>query len=164
MAEAFRSNGPGDNMIDKAFLRQHLERMKEYQQEMQRLEQFNDSSLIRSPADNDGMPHASGDYSDNTALWVMRKELLEKNVSDLQRTLHESELQIENVIRGFNKANEKTVIRLRYINGLSWEEVAFFVFGDKSDYCDRVEHYKTKVQKIHGAALKNMLRLQENIS
>lgn len=151
-------------MINKDFLKQHFEMINEYQQEVQRLEEYKYGAHMQSTANIDGMPRATGMHSDKTALWVVQKELLEENVAEMQCALNEHERQIENVVRKLGRAKEKTVIRLRYINGLSWDEITFFFYGDENDYCEQVEWYKLKVQRVHGTALKNMLKIQQNNS
>ena len=113
-------------MIDKAFLKQHYEMVREYQQEVQRLEQYDDSVIMPSPSNMDGMPHVIGNHSDNTSLWVVRKTLMEENIAELRKILSEDEVRIESIVKKLSKANEKTVIRLRYINCLSWDEIVFF--------------------------------------
>lgn len=151
-------------MIDKEFLRMHYELINEYQQEVQRLEEYSGKTGPLTSVDLDGMPHAVGVHSDRTASWVMRKSLLEESISELVTTIVEEERQIESIVRQLHRAKEKTVIRLRYINGLSWDDITFFFYGDKPDYCEQVDWYKMKVLRVHGVALKNMLKIQQNNS
>lgn len=149
-------------MIDKEFLSLHYELINEYQQEVQRLEEYSGKAVPLTPVDMDGMPHAVGVHSDRTASWVMRKSLLEESISELQKVIVDEEKQIESVVRQLRRAKEKTVIRLRYINGLSWDDVTFFFYGDKQDYCEQADWYKMKVLRVHGSALKNIVKVQEN--
>lgn len=160
--EAAGHSRTGEDMIDKEFLIQHLEMINEYQQEVQRLEEYKAGADMYVIAKVDGMPHTTGVHSDKTAAWMVHREMLEENVTELQSVIKEQELQIESVVRKLHKANEKTVIRLRYIDGFRWEDIAFFFYGNNIDYCDRIDWYILKVQRVHGAALKNIIKVQEN--
>ena len=148
-------------MVDKEFLRIHAEHRSELEDELRRYELMNGVSFYRSPADNDGMPHASGGISDTTANAIIKQLDSSNLINYLEKTIRQEEAEIEAVLALIPKARQKTVIRIKYYQRYDWDDVALFMYGDKMDYVRNAEKYKTKAQKIHGAALANMKRVQE---
>ena len=148
-------------MIDKEFLRIHAERRNELEDELRRYDQMNGASYYRSPASNDGMPHSSGGISDPTADAVIKPLDLSKQLDKLRKLIWVEEEAIETVLAKLPKANQKTVIRIKYFQRYDWDDVALFMYGDKMDYARNTEKYKKKALNIHGTALANMKRVQE---
>lgn len=148
-------------MIDKEFLRIHAERRNELEDELRRYDQMNGASYYRSPASNDGMPHSSGGISDPTADPVIKKFDSSTFIGKLHQIITEEETAIEAVLAKLPKANQKTVIRIKYYQRYEWDDVALFMYGDKMDYARNTEKYKKKALNIHGTALANMKRVQE---
>lgn len=147
-------------MVDKEFLRIHAEHRSELEDELRRYEMMNGESFYRSPANNDGMPHASGGISDPTASNVINKYDCNTFLHKLDKLVKEEEAEIEAVLALLPKAKQKTVIRIKYYHRYDWDDVAIFMYGDMADYSRNPEKYKVKAQKIHGAALANMRRVQ----
>lgn len=147
-------------MIDKEYLRRHAEKRKELQDELQRYELDQGCSYYgKSPSDIDGMPHAHGGISDrtfNNAVNAGDTTL----IRELRADIAEEEIEIEKAVRLLNRACQKSVIRYKYYNCLEWDDVAFYMYGNRRDYVDKAEYYKQKAQKVHGAALANMIRMQ----
>ncbi len=147
-------------MIDKEYLRRHAEKRKELQDELQRYELDQGCSYYgKSPSDIDGMPHAHGGISDrtfNNAVNAGDTTL----IRELRADIAEEEAEIEKAVRLLNRACQKSVIRYKYYNCLEWDDVAFYMYGNRRDYVDKAEYYKQKAQKVHGAALANMIRMQ----
>lgn len=149
-------------MVDKEFLRIHAEHRSELEDELRRYELMNGVSFYRSPANNDGMPHASGGISDPTANAIIKELDSSGLIAYLERTIRKEETEIEAVLALLPKARQKTVIRIKYYQRYDWDDVAVFMYGDKVDYSRNPEKYKIKAQKIHGAALANMKRVQDD--
>lgn len=147
-------------MVDKEFLRVHAEHRSELEDELRRYELMNGMSFYRSPANNDGMPHASGEISDPTANNVIKQTDWSWLIAKLEKLIKEEEAEIEAVLALLPKAKQKTVIRIKYYQRYDWDDVALFMYGDKVDYVRNAEKYKVKAQKIHGAALANIKRVQ----
>lgn len=147
-------------MIDKEYLKNHAEHRKELQDELQRYEVEHGYSYYgKSPSNIDGMPHGNGNKRsvyDNVENVIDNGAYIEK----LEKIIDDERLKIEELLRLLEKANQKSVIRYRYYNCLEWDEIAFYMYGNKRDYCDKYEHYKQKAQKVHGTAIANMISLQ----
>ncbi len=150
-------------MVDKEFLKLHAEHRSELEDELRRYELEDSGSFYRSPADIDGMPHASGGISDPTANPVIKKLDSNSFINHLDQIVREEQAQIEAVLALLTKANQKTVIRIKYYHRYEWDDVALFMYGEKMDYARNSEKYKTKAQKVHGAALANMKRVQKEM-
>lgn len=91
----------------------------------------------------DGMPHGSSqeDLSGYAAT-------LDEMIEDLKKERLEKvkiRKKIERSIRNLKDEDEQEVLRLRYISGLKWEEVAA-----EMGYCEKWTH------EIHKKALKNL--------
>lgn len=148
-------------MINKEYLRNHAEHRQELQDELQRYELNHGCSYYgKSPSNIDGMPHGQGGVGNNTFGKVEQDVDTEKNIKELEYLVNEEQKAIEAVLTLFSRANQKAVIRYKYYQCLDWEDVAFYMYGNKTDYLDKQNYYKQKAQKVHGAALENMLRLQ----
>ena len=91
---------------------------------------------------NDGMPHGSShsDLSDYAAILDEQIELLKEERLEKVRCYQ----KIERQIRQMENEDEQEVLRLRYILGMKWEEVAV-----KMDYSWKQTH------RIHSSALQN---------
>lgn len=91
---------------------------------------------------NDGMPHGSShsDLSDYVAILDEQIELLKEERLEKAKCYQ----KIERQIRQMENEDEQEVLRLRYILGMKWEEVAV-----KMNYSWKWVH------KIHGRALMN---------
>ena len=103
----------------------------------------NGEAVLYSPRSQklDGMPHggsAPGSLVEEAA--IKHAELLEKyrrKVAELSAAL----VEIENAIEVL-EPRERTLIRLYYVQGLTWEEV-----------CVEMNYSWRQIHRIHGAAL-----------
>lgn len=148
-------------MVDKIYLRMHAEHRSELEAEIRRHELIYGTSPYRSPSNTDEMPHASGGINDTTANAVIKKLDPSSYIGRLDKIVQDEEREIEAVLALLPKADQKTVIRIKYYHRYDWDDVAMFIYGDKVDYVGNSEKYKVKAQKLHGAALANMKNVQE---
>lgn len=91
---------------------------------------------------NDGMPHGSSqtDLSDYIAILDEQIELLKAERLEKARCYK----KIEDRIRMMHNEDEQTVLRLRYIQGQKWEDVAA-----------EVGYSWKQIHRIHSVALQN---------
>lgn len=99
------------------------------------------------------MPKGGGDGKDLTDYVIKREETMEK----LKRQIREKEqiqLEIIDVIANLSKApketarqmqQDKTLLYMRYIQGLRWEDIM-----------DKIGYEWSHVHRIHGRALNNI--------
>ena len=134
-------------IIDKEFLKKHVEHRKELRNELQRYElSFGVSYYGKSPSNIDGMPHAHNS-GDATYENVMRECDARNCIDKLEKLINQEYSQIEKILEKVVDADQKHVIRLKYYNGMDWDDIADQMYGDVRNYCNNVEKYKTKVKR-----------------
>ena len=80
---------------------------------------------------------------------VLKKLELEDKLMIARANLIESHEQIEGAIEKLNEPIERTVLRMRYINDMKWEEI-----------CVHIDYEWAQMHRIHNKALKNMSRIE----
>ena len=68
---------------------------------------------------------------------------------------------IEGVIKHLRKSDERSVIRVRYIDNESWDGVVDVLFGAREDLLEKADIYMRRVYKLHGEALLSMAKYIE---
>lgn len=104
----------------------------------------------------DGMPHAGSFAEDKIGALVARIEELTAENARLWGRVGELRREREAAIRrieGRGYAELRAVLRLRYIDGETWDDLTFILFGSKEDYTEREESYLRRAYKLHGKAL-----------
>ena len=130
-----------ENEQKKEYLRSYRRAIKREQDILDEIQRLRLDKMFPSVV-NDGMPHGSShsDLSDYVAILNEQIELLKKERLEKVRCYQ----KIEKQIRQMENEDEQEVLRLRYILGMKWEEVAV-----KMGYSWKQTH------RIHSSALKN---------
>ena len=128
-----------ENEEKKEYLKSYrraVKREKDILDEIQRLR----SDKMFPSAVNDGMPkgNSQSDLSDYIAILDEQIELLKVERLEKARCYQ----KIEKQIRQMENEDEQEVLRLRYITGLKWEEVAA-----------RMSYSWKHIHRIHSSAL-----------
>jgi hypothetical protein len=128
-----------ENEKKKEYLKSYRRAVKREQDILEEIQRLRLDKMFPSVV-NDGMPHGSShsDLSDYIAIMDEQIELLKKERLKKVRCYQ----KIERQIRQMENEDEQEVLRLRYIKGLKWEEVAL-----KMSYSYR------RTLDIHGKAL-----------
>ena len=128
-----------ENEQKKEYLKSYRRAIKREQDILDEIQRLRLDKMFPSVV-NDGMPHGSShsDLSDYAAILDEQIELLKEERLEKVRCYQRIERQIRQM------EDEREVLRLRYIKGLKWEEVAL-----KMNYSWKWVH------KIHGRALQN---------
>lgn len=131
-----------ENEQKKEYLKSYRRAIKREQDILDEIQRLRLDKMFPSVV-NDGMPHGSShsDLSDYTAILDEQIELLKEERLEKARCYQ----KIERQIRQMENEDEQEVLRLRYILGMKWEEVAV-----KMDYSWR------QIHRIHSAALLNL--------
>lgn len=131
-----------ENEQKKRYLRSYQEAIRREQEILEEIERLRMDKMFPSVV-NDGMPRGSS-QSDLSGYAVM----LDAQIRKLkEERLQKAKLytDIERRICAMEDADEKRVLRLRYIKGMKWEEVAV-----------KMGHSWQHTHRIHGRALKNL--------
>ena len=130
------------NEQKKEYLKSYRRAIKREQDILDEIQRLRLDKMFPSVV-NDGMPHGSShsDLSDYAAILDEQIELLKEERLENARCYQ----KIERQIRQMENEDEQEVLRLRYILGMKWEEVAV-----KMDYSWR------QIHRIHSAALLNL--------
>lgn len=146
----------------KDWLKTYPEKLSDIRNMQAQLERLEDKlSSIGSPTLSD-MPKAPSRAMDKEAELIAQKIDLEREIEQEKKNVHTLRLEIERVMGCLKKANEKAVIRARYLCEETWNDVTFILFGAKMDYLDKEESYLRRTHMIHGSALLNMARYIED--
>lgn len=113
--------------------------------------------------DLSGMPRPQGGASDRVSVAVMRKMELEEKIKETVAKERRENRAIEAMIDKLADPDERAVIRLRYFDRASWDEVTSALFGGMADYIDRLDTYQRRTYRIHGRALLNLADVLEQI-
>ena len=116
--------------------REHL------QKEIERVEATLDG--LKAPS-WDGMPHGSG-VSDPVLQAVTQYDVLLGRYRAQEAELAAALVEVEALIASLDDHTERDIMRLRYIKGLTWEEV-----------CVAVNYSWRRTHDLHGMALDKLL-------
>lgn len=130
-----------ENEQKKEYLKSYRRAIKREQDILDEIQRLRLDKMFPSVV-NDGMPHGSShsDLSDYAAILDEQIELLKEERLEKVRCYQKIERQIWQM----KNENEQEVLRLRYILGMKWEEVAV-----KMGYSWR------QIHRIHSSALLN---------
>lgn len=130
-----------ENEQKKEYLKSYRRAIKREQDILDEIQRLRLDKMFPSVV-NDGMPHGSShsDLSDYAAILDEQIDLLKEERLERVRCYQ----KIERQIRQMENEDEQEVLRLRYILGMKWEEVAV-----KMGYSWKQTH------RIHSSALKN---------
>ena len=130
-----------ENEQKKEYLKSYRQAIKREQDILDEIQRLRLDKMFPSVV-NDGMPHGSSrsDLSDYAAILDEQIDLLKEERLEKVRCYQ----KIEGQISQMENEDEQEVLRLRYILGMKWEEVAV-----KMDYSWKQTH------RIHSSALQN---------
>mgnify|MGYP002772323272 CR=1 FL=1 len=130
-----------ENEEKKEYLKSYRRAVKREKDILEEIQRLRSDKMFPSMA-NDGMPKGSNqsDLSDYIAILDEQIELLKVERLEKARCYQ----KIEKQIRQMGNEDEQEVLRLRYITGLKWEEVAA-----------RMSYSWKHIHRIHSSALCN---------
>ena len=130
-----------ENEEKKEYLKSYRRAVKREKDILDEIQRLRADKMFPSVA-NDGMPKGSNqsDLSDYIAILDEQIELLKAERLEKARCYQ----KIERQIKQMENEDEQEVLRLRYITGLKWEEVAA-----------RMSYSWKHIHRIHSSALCN---------
>lgn len=134
-----------DLMADIAALEERMENLKE--------------SLGTQSVNFDDMPRSKSPIRDRighlTAIYVDLSNEMEQMCVRATDVYKETDLMIER-IRGRQASEMKAILRLRYFNMLTWNDVTDAMFMSADDYLGHEDSYLRRVHNRHKAALETI--------
>ncbi len=103
----------------------------------------------------------SGDPQSPTERNVIRIMELEEQIRENLEEEKRARQQLEILLHRIGKAEERGLIRCRYIDAEKWEDVARIIYGRRSDYKQASSIYMQRTYKLHGEAMRSMARAAE---
>ena len=138
--------------VTKERLIKYVDMLEELENQRERLLRLEHSVSSPHSPGFDGLPRAGGD-PDKIGIALSQKEMIEESIRETELTVKKEFKELEKAVRRLKKAEERMVIRLRYFDRYSWQDVAAAMFHKQKDYVDKEESYIRRVQRIHGNAL-----------
>lgn len=131
-----------ENNRKKEYLRKYLE-AKRMQEVLEReIDELRLDRMIPGSQAQDGMPHGSG--GGDLSGYVARLDELDQKLRAQMYKKIQIRAEITEKIDAMSDETESLLLRLRYIHGLKWEEVAA-----KMDYSWK------QIHRLHSKALNN---------
>lgn len=143
--------------IDTEPVKQFLEDYREAERELDG--QYERIASLEAKMDGLGaqiitdMPRATSHSNDRLETLLDAKEELKQEIDRLQRLQNRRKVIIEEALRKMKKADERTVIRMRYLDGSSWNEINEMLFGARIDFEERRETFLRRIHRYREYAL-----------
>lgn len=110
----------------------------------------------------DGMPRSPGFEVDKLGGVVGVADALERQAAEKEQDVAALYNEIDEAIRkigGKHGVERRTVLQCRYLDTMAWQDVAYLVFGDRTDYSDKFDSFQRRVFNIHKAALEDLAQI-----
>lgn len=153
-----------DTEAVKKWLRRYESAMRKSEILEERLSEMEAKAFNPKSAAPNGMPHGGGNPVDTLGSTVAKLEHLRTKLEASKKAAYALYNEIDSTIEmitgtGKDAENRKGVLQMRYLDGMSWEEVNSAMFGGNEDFLDREEAYLRRVFYIHGGALADLVPL-----
>ena len=147
---------PSRKMLEK-----YADRLREFELNMESLDSMEEAMISPKTSRMDGMPHGSGGTYDRIAALVTGKDDLEEKLAREAEEIARQRTETEALISLIDKADERAVLRLRYIDRMSWGQVARRLYGKAETHGDEDEftvedRIARRAFRVHGAALQSL--------
>lgn len=142
----------------KARLLGYRDMVKEIEANSERLERLKTKMYGVGAQNITDMPRAPSHEDDRIADLVQDKTELEEEIRSTIEKKQAEKRALERIIKHLRRSEERSVIRIRYFDCASWNEVVDVMFGDQPDLLDKEENYLRRVYKLHGQALYSMAK------
>ena len=147
----------------KERLYRYRESARDLETQQERLEKLKTKMLGVGAQTLTDMPKAKNQTIDRLTDLLQQKDEIEESIRDLVESRRKERMFIEGIIKHLRKSDERSVIRVRYIDNESWDSVVDVLFGGKEDLLEKADIYMRRVYKLHGEALLSMAKyIEEN--
>lgn len=142
-------------------LNEYRETERDIDNQIERLEHLNSKMVGVGAQVLSDMPKAPSPSNDRMADLVAQKEELENLIRTMVTSQSRERMEIESILSHLRKRDERAVIRMRYFDRSSWNEVTKMLFGSKGDFDEKADTYLRRAHRVHGDALLNMAKYIE---
>lgn len=140
----------------KQRLREYKEMERYVDSLIERLERLESTlSGIGSPVMSD-MPKSHNSSPDRFTDKIHKKDELTKKVKDRIKKRDDERHYIEMLLSKLKKANEISVIEMRYFDLMDWEDVNEALYGQEKDFLEREDTFRRRMFYIHSEALRHL--------
>ena len=138
------------------------EREKEIEYQAEAIEVLNNKLTGLGAMEITDMPRSPSPPKDRLTDLVNRKIELEEELKSIIEEQAAERKAIIKLLKKLKSADERGVIKFRYLLCLEWYDVNFSMFGAKEDFDEKEESYLRRVYNIHGRALINIATYLES--
>ena len=145
----------------KRWLESYQERQQDFEATCERLERLESKLTSPRSAALSGVPGATVSDPDRLAHALAELEDLRTENRKRAEALRDLRHRIEGAVRlidGPDWANQRAVLRMRYIDGEQWGTIAQLLFWRDPDFSIKQDSYIRRVYKIRKAALRTLAR------
>ena len=140
----------------KEMLNSYIDGEREVEHQTEMLERLKNKLIGVGAQEITDMPRSPSPPSDRlTDLVAQKTELEEEIAADIQAQ-RDLRKKILGILKRLKSADERAVIRFRYLLRMNWYDVTDAMFGGKQDYLGKEDSYQRRVFLLHGQALLNM--------
>jgi len=144
----------------KERLYSYRESDKEIDEQIERLERLVSKMSRPGATALSDMPKNHSASTDRMADMVSRKEELESCIKVAIRKRDSERKSIESMLKKLKRADERSVIRMRYFDGVGWNDVNRMMFGRKDDFDEREDSYLRRVHHLHSNAIIHLAMIE----
>jgi DNA-directed RNA polymerase specialized sigma24 family protein len=135
---------PGFDPV-KEFLYSAIEARIDVKRHKRRVQEL-DAQCARLTANMSGMPRGGGDDHSHEAMWNALADAREQELLAMKRA-EEQKQTVDLFITHIPKSQHRSVLKLRYVEGMSWTRMQFALCDEGVYYSDR------HIRRIHDKAL-----------
>lgn len=163
-------NGAPEHMEEKQYdvqpIKNRLYEYRDKEREIENQTQLVERLIVKMEGmgaqEITGMPRSPSPPLDRMSDLLSQKVEVEKTIAEDLEELKAEREYISGILQHLKSADERAVIRFRYLVGLSWYDVTDALFGAKADYLEKESSYLRRTMNIHGQALLHMAQFIEN--
>ena len=136
-----------------ALLWGYRENVREIDNQSERLELIDERLRGIGTKEITDMPRVPSPDPDRYTALIYQKTEIEDELKELFEEQKETRKLVETYLATVDRADERAVIRLRYFDCLTWDEVSYAIFGGCLDYADKAESYLRRTFRLHEKAI-----------
>ena len=137
-------------------LREYGEMVKELEYQGERLERLKVKLIGVGAQALTDMPKSPSPNNDKVTDLLAQKIELEQEMEEMADSVREERRTIEKAIRSLKSAEQRAVIRSRFIDMERADSVTELLFGGHEDFLDKQSSYERRMFKIQTQAVENL--------